>query len=289
MRLTRLVFAVSTALLFPLSTSLIAAEQKPATPKATPAAAAKPATTPAAHTGGKAVAPASTVKPTAAKPPTSSAPKATTAPAPKATTARASKAAASSAPKAPTAAAPKTGTGVVAGPGMKASTKTAAAKTTAVASTSAPTTTAANSAKTAKKTPASAPAPAAATTTSTRTTTATPSTWTPNNPVAEKLSTKSNLLAKVKTSLPANTDLNAATSGFKNFGQFIAAVNVSKNLNIPFEDLKASMTGTNLKGEKTGTRPTSLGNAIRLLRGDVDPTSEAQKATAEAEAEINGK
>ena len=136
---------------------------------------------------------------------------------------------------------------------------------------------------------------AAAGTTATRTSTTTPSTastaaaWTPNNPVAEKLSTKTSILNRVKTTLPANTDLNAATSGFKNFGQFVAAVNVSKNLGIPFADLKAAMTGTTLTGQPTKQPVASLGQAIRQLKGDVDPTSEAQKASAQADAEINGK
>jgi hypothetical protein len=66
-------------------------------------------------------------------------------------------------------------------------------------------------------------------------------------------------------------------------------VNVSRNLNIPFSDLKLAMTGTTVTGEKTATRPTSLGGAIRQLKGDVDPTTEAQKATAAAEAEIASK
>lgn len=118
------------------------------------------------------------------------------------------------------------------------------------------------------------------------TTSTTTKAWTPDNPVAQKLSTKSNLLTKVKGTLPAGTDLNAATADFKNFGQFIAAVNVSKNLGIPFEDLKAAMTGTTLDGKSTGKAAVSLGQAIRQTRGDVNPTAEAQKATSEAEAEI---
>jgi hypothetical protein len=111
-------------------------------------------------------------------------------------------------------------------------------------------------------------------------------TWTPTNPVAERLSTKSNLLAKARAALPPNTDLNKATAGFKNFGQFIAAMNASKNLGIPFADLKATMTGVTLAGEPSGKPVTSLGGAIRLLRADVDPMGEAQRATAQAEVEI---
>jgi hypothetical protein len=65
--------------------------------------------------------------------------------------------------------------------------------------------------------------------------------------------------------------LNLATAGFKNFGQFVAAMNVSRNLNIPFSQLKAAMTGTNLVGIPTGTGTTSsLGQAIQQLKPTVN-------------------
>jgi hypothetical protein len=52
-----------------------------------------------------------------------------------------------------------------------------------------------------------------------------------------------------------------AASGFKNRGQFIAALHVSHNLNIPFDQLKADMTGTDHD---------SLGHAIHELRPDLN-------------------
>jgi hypothetical protein len=104
--------------------------------------------------------------------------------------------------------------------------------------------------------------------------------------VAEKLAAKPSIVAKTKGVLPANTDLNNATAGFKNFGQFVAAVNVSRNVGIPFADLKASMTGVKLDGQPTNKPVTSLGGAIRMLKADADPMGEAQRATADAEAEI---
>jgi hypothetical protein len=104
--------------------------------------------------------------------------------------------------------------------------------------------------------------------------------------VAQKLSTKSNLLAKVKRTLPAGTDLNAATAGFKNFGQFVAAVNVSSNHNIEFAKLKAAMTGTTMTGTATGEPVLSLGQAIQKLKPGVDGATEAQRAQAQANAEI---
>jgi hypothetical protein len=105
----------------------------------------------------------------------------------------------------------------------------------------------------------------------TTTTVASPSptttgTWTPTNPVAEKLMTKPNQLAKLQSLLPAGTDLNLATAGFKNFGLLNAAVNNCINHNISFADLKAAMTGIRLDGTKTGLAPVSLGQAKKQLQ-----------------------
>ena len=78
--------------------------------------------------------------------------------------------------------------------------------------------------------------------------------------------------------LPAGTTLANAAMGFKNQGQFIAALNVSKNLNIPFADLKAKMTGTN---------PESLGAAIHDLKPNIttdQAKTEAEKAEKAAKA-----
>jgi hypothetical protein len=90
----------------------------------------------------------------------------------------------------------------------------------------------------------------------------------------------------VKAGLPANTDLNAATAGFKNFGQFVAAVNVSNNLGIPFADLKSRMTGITMTGEATGAPTSSLGQAIHQLNGTVDAPAEAQRAQTQANRDI---
>ena len=122
--------------------------------------------------------------------------------------------------------------------------------------------------------------------------------WTPDNPVAQKLSTKSNLMKKAQNVIGADVDLNGATSGFKNFGQFVAAVNVSNNHQIAFADLKAAMTGLDIKGQPvvttgpTGTTTTttstlSLGQAIQKLKTGVDSEAVAQGALVQAEVEIN--
>jgi hypothetical protein len=118
------------------------------------------------------------------------------------------------------------------------------------------------------------------------TTTGTDTTWAPTNSVSQKLASKPKLMEKAKAVLPANTDVNLATAGFKNFGQFQAAVNASKNTGIKFADLKAAMTGTTLAGESTGKPSVSLGRAIQQLKPGVDATTEAQVAQTQANAEI---
>jgi hypothetical protein len=147
------------------------------------------------------------------------------------------------------------------------------------------TTTASNSSST-KKSSASTKKNASSTTstetTPTTTTTSTGTTWEPTNAVAEKLMGKPNQLAKAKAVLPAGTDINDATAGFKNFGQFNAAVNVSQNLGIDFADLKSAMTGITLEGDKTNEPTKSLGQAIKQYRPGVDAEAEAALATSQA-------
>lgn len=122
----------------------------------------------------------------------------------------------------------------------------------------------------------------ASTNTNTSAGTGTTTTWRPTNPVAQKLMTKPNQLAKLKAVLPAGTDINAATAGFKNFGQLNAAVNVSQNLGIDFAKLKASMTGLTLQGDKTNQPTKSLGQAIHQFKPGVDAEAEAAAATKQA-------
>src|SRR5205085_194946 len=62
--------------------------------------------------------------------------------------------------------------------------------------------------------------------------------------VSQRLTDNTKLASKLQSLLPAGTDLQQAAQGFKNLGQFGAAVHVSHNLGIPFDQLKARMTGT---------------------------------------------
>ena len=87
----------------------------------------------------------------------------------------------------------------------------------------------------------------------------------------ELLQQNTRLSENLSKLLPGGTDLQTAAAGFKNLGEFVAAVHVSHNLGIPFADLKADM----MAGD-------SLGQAIRKLRPEADSQVEARRAQAQA-------
>jgi hypothetical protein len=103
----------------------------------------------------------------------------------------------------------------------------------------------------------------------------------------DRLPNHPELASRIAKLLPKGTDLMTAESGFKNQGQFIAALHVSKNLNIPFDQLKAKVTGVTVQanGQTTTSTPVSLGKAIHELRPDMteDQAKDAAK-TAEKQA-----
>jgi hypothetical protein len=140
--------------------------------------------------------------------------------------------------------------------------------------------------------------------TSATTTTSGSATTTATNPVALKISSHPQLAAKVNALLPSSMTLAAASKGFRNQGQFIAALHVSKNLNLPFTTLKATMLGTPVPattrtsgatttgatattGTATAPVPMSLGQAIHKLRASVDATTAANTATEQATTDVN--
>ena len=66
--------------------------------------------------------------------------------------------------------------------------------------------------------------------------------------------------------LPPGTNIQDAALGFKNRGQFIAAVNASTNHNIPFVELKARMTGIPVGSTVQTMPPMSLGQALQSFK-----------------------
>ena len=95
------------------------------------------------------------------------------------------------------------------------------------------------------------------------------------NKAQQLLMKNDNLRMKMQTRL-GGLDPIAAASGFRNLGQFVAAVNVSVNQTVPFASLKKLMTGDSQM---------SLGQALQQLRG-LDPATAATSAnTAQAQAD----
>jgi len=127
--------------------------------------------------------------------------------------------------------------------------------------------------KTEKTTKKTSTTTAVATTPAATTTTATVAL----TPVQEKLTKNTNLAAKLTSRLPEGTDLMAASAGFRNLGQFVAAVNVSNNLGLSFTQLKTKMV----------TDGMSLGQAIQALRPLTSATIEAQRAEYDARGMIS--
>src|SRR5262245_23496623 len=95
---------------------------------------------------------------------------------------------------------------------------------------------------------------------------------------SQKLAANPKLASKLQSLLPPGTDLQTAASGFKNLGQFVAAVHVSHNLGIPFDQLKAKMLGPPSQ---------SLGGAIHNLKPEANVKVETKKAESEARQDLD--
>ena len=81
--------------------------------------------------------------------------------------------------------------------------------------------------------------------------------------IAAKISRNPQQKARLEAMLPSGMTLERASTGFRNQGQFIAALEASRNQNIPFDKLKAEMTGEH---------PLSLGQAIEKLKPAEQPS-----------------
>ena len=97
---------------------------------------------------------------------------------------------------------------------------------------------------------------------------------------SQQLSHNTKLASKLQGLLPAGTNVQQASQGFKNLGQFVAAVHVSHNLGIPFEQLKAKMTSSS---------PESMGKAIQALKPATDSKTATKKANKQAKDDMNSK
>jgi hypothetical protein len=96
--------------------------------------------------------------------------------------------------------------------------------------------------------------------------------------ISRQISSNTQLSAKVKTLLPSGMTLRQATSGFRSEKQFLAALHASKDLGIPFTQIKAEMTG--------GDHDT-LFHAIQELKPSADAAAAVKTAQTEAAADLH--
>jgi hypothetical protein len=97
----------------------------------------------------------------------------------------------------------------------------------------------------------------------------------PLSKAQQQLLKNDNLRAKMQARLGGNIDPVLAAGGFKNLGQFVAAVNVSNNQGIAFKDLRLLMLGDG---------KLSLGQAVQQLKRVDAQTANAAVDTASATA-----
>jgi hypothetical protein len=103
------------------------------------------------------------------------------------------------------------------------------------------------------------------------TTTTTPAVVEPNA-LSTKISAKPDQLARITAMLPQGMTLEQATAGFRNQGQFVAALNASKNNGVKFVDLQKAMTVDGL----------SLGQAVKQLKAAPAPAPTTPTTTTTA-------
>jgi hypothetical protein len=95
---------------------------------------------------------------------------------------------------------------------------------------------------------------------------------------SQMLAQNPTLTSKVQDLLPAGTNPQDAASGFNDLDKFVAAVHVSHNLNIPFDQLKGKVT--------TGA---SLDKAVQTLNPNLSRQqvkTEVKKGKHQAKADI---
>ncbi len=99
--------------------------------------------------------------------------------------------------------------------------------------------------------------------------------------ISDQLADNTHLSNKLLSFFPAGTtlqQLQLEAQGFKNLGQFVAAVHVSHNLGIPFDQLKATMIGPPKK---------SLGQAIHTLKPAANSTEESKTGEKQAKQDMD--
>lgn len=95
---------------------------------------------------------------------------------------------------------------------------------------------------------------------------------------SQLLQQNTKLSEELQNLLPAGEKVQDAANGFTTLGQFVAAVHVSHNLNIPFDQLKSKIAGGD-----------SLGKAIQTLNPNLSKKQvkdEVKKGKQQAKADM---
>jgi hypothetical protein len=90
------------------------------------------------------------------------------------------------------------------------------------------------------------------------------------------LPSDSKLVAKIQSLLPAGMAADQAAFGFRTQMQFVSAVFASKNLDVPFDELKTRLL----------THGMTLDESIHALRPNVNATAEADRALRQADTAL---
>jgi hypothetical protein len=91
----------------------------------------------------------------------------------------------------------------------------------------------------------------------------------------ERIERNPQLASRVHAMLPPGVDLKTAAEGFKDEGQFLAALHASKNLNISFGLIRSKIIAHK-----------NLGQAIHELQSETNAKAAARAAENEAAADI---
>ena len=95
------------------------------------------------------------------------------------------------------------------------------------------------------------------------------------------------LSSRVKTLLPPRSTLSDTAMGFKNEKHFIAAMHLSQNLNIPFDQIKTRMTGEHhmsLQDALRDLRPETTKGEIKAEVNTAEKQAKADESYAKEEA-----
>jgi hypothetical protein len=101
--------------------------------------------------------------------------------------------------------------------------------------------------------------------------------------IVTRIDSNPEMASRVQAMLPSGMSMSSAAAGFTNEGQFLAALHASHNLDIPFSELKAKMTGS---------EHMSLGEAIKTSKpkmSDDEAKEETKKAEKQAKVTASAK